>query len=385
MVWRSVLGLVGGGLGLALFALVADRLGGRVPDLTHAGLGLAACLVLGLGWRWPVTRRVALPAGISLLLATVLSAAVLPGMIRAEAKRLAEGRPFCLVGPERGVAADRPRRSPYHLDPPLAQMWDLTALALARPLTLVIGLPESLPPPGPGRTGDAVFLAYGLSLRAGGFQELWPVALNEAGDVRQLDCLPLANPFLSDASGDLTVLILGRAPVPGAETTSAWGPRLREVLRLPADLAPWRGGRFGPGRLGFSAPLMPDAAPLAVEIGYPLEPAAWLRNQLRGRVRDQDAPLDFGTLPVNPLGLHAYDVPSPLVAGGIKGTYAVLAADGQPVTAIGCDPFLCHHHARSSAHRVVSVTYPVALLPRWREIEAAALARVAGLVVSDPG
>lgn len=370
-------GLVLGGIG-ALLALVGfDRaaavLSGSAGSLAaHLGLAGLALGVLALAWRPGVLRPALTGLGLGLLALTAASAWVLPGLIRAEAARLAEGRAFCLVGPAR--LADRdPGLGPAVVLAP-APGPDLTFLTLPRPLTLVIERPADTDPTPAGKP-DPVFLPYDWDRLGRRFRETEASHLREPGDSRLLDCVPRADPFAAPAASE--ALVVWRDPVLG--DPAAWGPRQRALLRLPVDAAPVHAGRFRDAGVAARLPVLPDGARAEVTLTWAPDPAAWLRARQAEQVRDADQPLDWAALPVGPAGLPVYEVPSPTVADGTEATHVLPGPDGQALTVIDCAFDRCRHHARQAPDGpvVLTIDYPRALLADWRAIEDAARASVA--------
>jgi hypothetical protein len=353
----------------------------------HLALAALAALILAGARRVRFIRPALVSLGLCLLALTIASALLFPALIRAEALKTAKGRPFCLVGPEVSADPDSDRRNPYILAPSLARTGSLTLLTLPRPLTLVVERPADLPDPAPGGRPDSVFMPFDWGSFGRRFREAEYKNLRKPGDSLLLDCEPMMDPFDAAVASVPAALIVWRDPLPDAEGAPGWGPRQRALLRIPADATPIHGGRFRNAEIGFTSALLPGADPLSVTLAWVPDATGWLQDRLRERVRDQDVPLDWAALPVNGLGLTAYEVPSTSVADAIDGTYTVPGPDGGPVTVIACSPHACRHHVRldPAASRVVTLRYPADILPDWQRLQAAAGARIAPFVVPPQG
>lgn len=382
------LGAAGLAGGLLLFDRAAAALAGTSWTWTaHLGLGAVALAALVLARSVPWLRPALIGLALVLVAVTLGSALVVPGLIRAEALRLADGRPLCLAGPEVSAEPDGPRRDPFVLLPSPAQTASLTLLTLPRPLTLVIALPPPVPDDVPGGKPDAVFATHVWSGFASEFKEVENFHLREPGDSTLLDCVPLAEPFAPEVTANPMALVVWRSALPDQDGASAWGPRQQATLRLPAGADPVHGGRFRDAMVRVTLSVLPGDGPpptamAPVALAWVPDPATWLDKRRRARVRDRDAGLDWADLPAGPLGLVAYEVPSTSVADGIEGTYVLPGADGLPLTVIACDPFRCRHHSRlgPALPVVVSTEYPVTHLPRWRDIEDAVRAESRGVL-----
>jgi len=318
------------------------------------------------------------------LLLLGISALIVPSLVKSRAMAAAEGYPFCLAGPEISADPEGPRRDPFVLRPALARSQDLTLLALSARLTMIVELPAEVPIPPVGKP-DKVVDVYSWQGLPGDFVKGDSRAIGKDQTSILLDCLPSGDPFAdSDTSPAAAALVISRPLGPDAKGAPAWGPRESTIVRLPTDASPIHFGRYSAARIGFAVPLLPDADPMPVTLAWEPDPATWLDARWREQIRDQDAPLDWTTLPVNPLGLQAYEVPSTSLAGSINGTYLLPGPDGRFLTVIACDEYFCRHHSRNGAEspRILSVTYPVGLLPRWREIEDAVQSRVAAAVLT---
>lgn len=377
--------LGGAVVGLGLFDRAAVLLAGTGwPWVAHVAIAGVAALIL-VRMRSPVYLRPALAAfAVTLLFLSAVSAVLVPRLIRARALELADGRPFCLVGPEISVDPEAQRRDPFHLEPAPAETGDLTYLTLPRPLTLVIALPEPETEDGPGGKPDPVFALMDWDSLSRSFAEAGTADMHDAGDSRLLDCTPEVDPFTARSATDPVAMVVWRDPMPASANAAGWGPRRTALVRPSFDLAPTHFGRFAPARMGLTAALLPGADPMPLTLDWTADPSAWLDGVRQGRIRDQDKPLDWASLPVNSLGLVAYEVPSTSLAEAIEGTYVLTGPDGALRTIIACDVYFCRHHSlvNPPIPAILSVTYPVALLPKWHMIETEARARWAGAITS---
>jgi hypothetical protein len=337
----------------------------------HLGLGGLALVALTLGLARPGLRGTLMPA--ALVLAAVTGAsALLPGLIQARALAVAEGRPFCLLPPERATDPDARRDRVYRVAPAL-QARDLTLLTLPRPLTLALWVTAPDPDIPLGDKPDGVFETWTFRLADRRFVRTETFHLQSLRLSILADCLPKAQPFAPDPQA--TALVVYRPALTGADGRPGWGPRAADLYRFPPDSQPFHAGRFIRATLGFSAPVLPDGGPLQLTIRFLDAPADWLSHSMAMRVRDDDAPLDFATLPVNALGLHALEYASTYAAGQIDGTYAAFAPDGQARTVIACGSRSCDHAFLPDlpfgpARLMVTVSYPPARLPDWQAVEA---------------
>lgn len=379
-----VLGLIGLAASVLVFDRAAQLLAGNAWTWTaHLAVAALGCLFLGLALRSRSARAALGGFGIGLLLLTAASLVAFPALVRSQALVSADGRPFCLLGPEvRSDPADR--KSDYRLQPALSDRAGLTYLTMPRPLTLVVELPVPAPDPVPRTRRDDLYAELEWNGRDRRFDEV-AVAWLEDGGSKQVDCLPQADPFDAAASAGLAVTVLWRERLPDENGLTAWGARERTVHRLGPELAPEYRGRFRSAGLGFSAPLLPDSDPLPVEIAWVSDVAGWMDQRRDEQVWDQDRPLDWSTLPMAPHGLVAYEVPSTSVAGAVDGTYLLLGAGGALQTVIACDSFFCRHHLPldPAFPVVISITYPRDLLPRWQQIGDAAHAKAAATLRPD--
>lgn len=176
--------------------------------------------------------------------------------------------------------------------------------------------------------------------------------------------------------------MIHRPGLTGGNSTATWGLPQTDHYPLPPDAVPRHGGRFRRGEIGFLADLIPGAGRLLVRVDCLPCTDEFLADILPSRTRDQDAPLDFTTLPLNRFGLHAYEYPAPFNATVTIGSYAAVGPDGAPVTVIGCDDRSCSHSFRPMpadrpAQWIATVDCPPARLADWRAVEAAALVRIA--------
>ena len=384
-----ILTVIGATAGFAAAVFLFDRAAIALAGTTwtwtaHVALAALGALILLAALRLRRGRAVLAGLGLGLLALTAASALVAPALIRAEALKTAVGRPFCLVGPEVSVDPEGRRRDPYVLSPSPAGR--LTLLTLPRPLTLVILRESDSPEDGPGGKPDSLFMPFDWDSLSRRFREGEYAHLRDPGESRLVDCLPQADPFTASAASEgPAALVVWRDPVRAADGSTGWGPRRQAILRLPADAAPLHYGRFSSGRAGFDLALLPDADTLPVTLTWVPDLADWLDRRRLEQVRDKDQPLDWTALPVTTTGLVAYEVPSTSVADGIDGTYLRPGPDGLPLTVIACDTFFCRHHFRldPAAPVVVSLTYPVALLARWQEIETSARRETGGMIRFD--
>lgn len=378
-----LLAVLWGGLGaLVLFRLAVPVAQGSGQALVWhaglAGLGLAAlALALRRKARWLLAS-----GGVALLALTLASALVVPWHLKSRATSLADGKPFCLLGPEISVDDDQDRRYPFRLTPAVSAWSDLTFLTLPRPMTLAVLLADPTPDPDFAER-EVVFGAFDWSDRALAFQPAYDTFLRRTRASALLDCVPSLDPFaLPPDPGLAQAIVIHRPRLSGRSSTATWGPPQTDHYRLPPDAIPRHDGRFRRGEIGFLADLIPGAGRFLVTVNYLSYTDEYLAEIPPSRTRDKDAPLDFTTLALNGFGLHAYEYPATYDETVTTGTYAAFGPDGAPVTVIGCDGRSCRHSFRPQppnqpAQWIVTVDYPPAHLADWRAVQAAALARIA--------
>lgn len=378
-----VLAVLWGGLSaLVLFRLaVAVAQGSGEALLWHGGLAALGLAALALAF-WRKAPWLLASGGVALLVLTLASALVMPWHLKSQAASLAEGKPFCLLGPEIGVDDAQDYRYPVRLTPAISAWSDLTFLTLPRPLTLAVLVADPDPDPDFPRR-EVVFTAFDWSDRAFALQPTYDTFLRRSGASALLDCVPSLDPFaLPPDPGLVQAIVIHRPRLTGRSSTATWAPPQTDHYRLPPDAIPRHDGRFRRGEIGFLADLIPDAGRFLVMVNYLPYTDEYLAEVLPRRTRDKDAPLDFTTLALNGFGLHAYEYPAPYSEAVTIGTYAAFGPDGAPVTVIGCDDRSCRHSFRPMptdrpAQWIVTVYYPPAHLADWRAVEAAALARIA--------
>lgn len=378
-----VLAVLWGGLGaLVLFRLaVPVAQGSGQALLWHAGLAGLGLAALALALRRKVPWLLA-SAAVALLGLTLASALVVPWHLKSRATSLADGKPFCLLGPEINVYDDQDRRSPYRLTPAISAWSDLTFLTLPRPLTLAVLVADPSPDPDFAKR-EVVFGAFDWSDRALAIQPTYDTFLRRSGASALLDCVPSLDPFALPPDPSLAqAIVIHRPRLTGHSSTATWGPPQTDHYRLPPDAIPRHDGRFRRGEIGFLTDLIPGAGRLLVTVNYLPYTDEYLANVLLSNTRDKDAPLDFTTLALNAFGLHAYEYPAHYNEAVTIGTYAAFGSDGAPVTVIACEDRSCSHSFRPMpadrpAQWFVTVDYPPAYIADWRAVEAAALARIA--------
>jgi len=160
-----------------------------------------------------------------------------------------------------------------------------------------------------------------------------------------------------------------------------WGPLVRDAFAIPAALQPsFRRRFFDEVRIDILAPLLPGHDPLWLSLNYWHHPEVEVGKDARPRFAGVGDPRDLAAWQVNDLGLyqvhHSFRPDS--------GSFAAYRSDGRIKTYIWCDYGRCTHSFvpetplwQSDVY--IRTGYPIALLPQWDKIEAAALAQFLAL------
>jgi hypothetical protein len=382
---------------LTLFSWAAWRLQGQPDGLRwHAIFAVGALVALGAAVR--LRDRLAAfalaPFALVILGLSGWGALIFPDIVRARTAhwvQQSEGRAFCFAAPrvesappgyvgplERAFAFASWPREPH----------DLTLLTIAKPFLLVV-------------EHENPALQDDFDLEKTFVWDIWRWAPDQLDFVERqtehivgsrpanfVDCHPRRDYLAQAMDRDLREgVVLSRPLLDGTGRTKdwKWGPLLRDAFTIPASMKPrFRRRFFDEVRLDILAPLLPGQDPFWLSLHYWHHPEVEVGYYTRPRFDGVVDPGDLAAWQLNDLGLHdLYPSSDPKFKW-----FGAYRADGRIRTYIECKLSHCTHSFipetplwQSDVY--IRTAYPIALLPQWDKIEAAALAQFLALRVPD--
>jgi hypothetical protein len=296
-----------------------------------------------------------------------------------------DGRAFCFAAPRVEIGAPdhegpMERGSDFSVWPRERQ--DLTLLTIAKPFWMVIENSTPVIAEEFSRDETKVWqirLWEPFALDFTGWED---GAIFEHRPAIFVDCIPRGDYLMQSVARDRHEGIVLSQPLlaeVGIEQT--WGPLVRDVFVVPAELQPrFRQRFFDEVRIDILAPLLQGRAPLWVSLHYWHHPEVEVGWWAPGRFEGVADPADLSRWQPNGLGLVAIDR---AVKPG-DGRFVAYRADGRIRSHIVCSYNRCTHSFIPEtplwqSDIYIQTGYSFDLLPDWQKIEAAALAQFLAL------
>ena len=376
---------------LALFAWAAWRLQGQPDGLRwHAlfAVGALAALVAAVLLRRRLAAFALAPFALVILALSGWGALVFPDIVRARATHWVQQSPggaFCFAAPRAEVTADvDPMERAFDVASWPREPQDLTLLTIAKPFLLVVE--HENPQLHDDFDMDETFVwdIWRWAPDQLDFVERQTEHIVDSRPANFVDCHPRRDYLAQASDRDLREGVVLSRPLlvaTGRTKDWQWGPLVRDAFAIPASLQPRFGSRFRDEvRLDILAPLLPGHDPLWLSLHYWHHPEYEVGYFAIPRFDDVLDPGELAAWQLNDFGLHEVKRSSdPRFV-----SYSAYRADGRIRAHIYCSLGHCIHSFvpetplwQSDVY--MQTGYPIALLPQWDKIEAAALAQFLAL------